>query len=402
MPDSAKTEAPTQIDGLLDRLRAQVDERNNSGQYPADLIERLDEHFKRMVYHRVERDADALSNQLESLNQSGHFSRARISVESGKPGVSQVHRVVNKTVARQTDGVLQQMQQFADDVRSVLASLVQAVHDGSTHVHTDLLTRIDSVIERLDSYERKPLNNEAGLSDLRRRVEQLEKAEQDRQFRPWFTNDSFENAFRGSPEELRDRYRDLAELFRKAPEGPIVDMGCGRGEFMELIDTIGRENWGIEIDPALAEIARDNKLQVKVGDGVEILRKCEDNSLAGISLIQVIEHLTQQQQLDLVEAAFQKLKAGGMLVIETVNPRSLHVFANAFYVDPTHTRPVHPEYLAFLQREAGFSNVETHWRNAPPEEYRLEPAGDADERRNVDRLNALLYSAADYATVATK
>ena len=97
--------------------------------------------------------------------------------------------------------------------------------------------------------------------------------------------------------------------------------------------------------------------------------------------------------------------AGGKIIVETVNPQSLYVYAHAFYIDPTHTRPVHPAYLAFLFEQAGFSEVKWDWRNPPPQDDRLEPEdGDPNSaaNRNVERLNRLLFDAGDYALIVTK
>lgn len=122
-------------------------------------------------------------------------------------------------------------------------------------------------------------------------------------------------------------------------------------------------------------------------------------------MLQVIEHLTIQQQLDVVVLAFEKLKPGGRIIVETVNPQSLYNYAHAFFIDPTHTRPVHPAYLAFVFEQAGFSEVKWQWRNSPPANDILEletAEADTPYNRNVARLNALLFDAMDYALIVTK
>src|ERR1019366_1512244 len=98
-------------------------------------------------------------------------------------------------------------------------------------------------------------------------------------------------------------------------------------------------------------------LDVGVGAAAETLMAEADSALGGIVLIQVVEHLPAQELVELVMLARDKLRPGGKLIMETVNPGSLYVFANAFYIDPTHSRPIHPAYLEFLCREAGFTAV---------------------------------------------
>ena len=184
----------------------------------------------------------------------------------------------------------------------------------------------------------------------------------------------------------------------------MFDLGCGRGEFLTLLKELGIEASGIEIDPELAEEGRARGLAVETGDGLAHLATFVDGALGSIVLIQVIEHLTAQEAADLALLARDKLRPGGKLLIETVNPQSLYVFAHPFYVDPTHERPVHPAYLEFLFREAGFESIELLWRSPPPRDDVLETPADDDGVRaaNVRRLNQLLFAPQDYALIATR
>ena len=125
--------------------------------------------------------------------------------------------------------------------------------------------------------------------------------------------------------------------------------------------------------------------------------------MGGLVTIQVVEHLSAQQVADFVRLAADKLRPGGKAIVETVNPQSLYVFAHSFYVDPTHVHPVHPGYLAFLFREAGFSGVRIDWRSEPGAEemlQRIHDDGVMDE--NIERLNRLLFGAQDYALIAIR
>jgi O-antigen chain-terminating methyltransferase len=137
------------------------------------------------------------------------------------------------------------------------------------------------------------------------------------------------------------------------------------------------------------------------------LTKVPDGSLGGIVLLQVIEHITAQQVVQLVSNAYDKLRPGGVLMMETVNPQSLYVFAHAFYLDPTHGQPVHPAYLTFLVRESGFSDVTIDWRSLPPTEETLQELDGSEPvvkavNENLRRLNTLLFAPQDYALIATR
>jgi SAM-dependent methyltransferase len=238
------------------------------------------------------------------------------------------------------------------------------------------------------------------VADLRRRMEALEAAEQTRQFHPSFSADAFESAFRGSGDELKHRYQDLAETF--VGYSPVLDIGCGRGEFLELLRNLGVEASGVEIDPDLVAEGRDAGFDIVREDGVLHLASLPDHSLGAIVLLQVVEHLAPQQVIDLVAMARHKLRDDGMIVVETVNPQSLYTFAHSFYLDPTHGNPVHPAYLKFLFDESGWTKVRIEWRSPPPQDEVLEVeegAGDT-AAANIRRLNQLLFAPQDYALVA--
>jgi len=393
------------VEDLLERLRQRVAEREQRGEYPPGLEDELDAHFERIAVHRRSgSDFDALRRRIAGLEHSGSFSPDNIAFDTRVPGGSQVHRTVAKIVSRQTEGVLAQMQRFSDALREVLWDIVGALESPAAHTHVELAGELDAVFERLASYERagSPTTAIAGLAQ---RVQELESIKR-HDFTPWYSNERFEQEFRGDAEELRRRYEVLARYFDGC-EGRVVDIGCGRGEFVELLLELGVNCMGIEIDSDLVRTAADNGLPVEFGDGMSWLRTTPDSSLGGLSLIQVVEHLAAQEVVDLVALAARKLRPGGKIVVETVNPQSLYVFAHSFYLDPTHLAPVHPAYLMFLFREAGFAKVDIEWRSPPPQDDILdtvEGTGDLETtiNANVRRLNQLLFAAQDYALIATR
>jgi 2-polyprenyl-3-methyl-5-hydroxy-6-metoxy-1,4-benzoquinol methylase len=188
---------------------------------------------------------------------------------------------------------------------------------------------------------------------------------------------------------------------------PVVDLGFGRGEFMELLVELGVKVHGIESDPQLVASARGRGLDAERGFAIDYLRDIEPGSLGGIVLIQVIEHLSPQHVIDFVALAAAALRRGGKVVLETVNPVSLYTYAHALWVDPDHVRPVHPNYLEFLVREAEFAKVAVEFRSPVAESERLValPGDDAQTRalnENFERVNSLLFGAQDYAIIATR
>lgn len=396
-----ESESGVSTEELLAQLRERVQERRHRGEYPPGLEEDLESHFRRIATHGRTQDLEQVRSGLLAMESRMAFTRGRIHAESELPGGSLVHRSVAKVVGRQTDGVLDQMRLFAESVRDTFEALLDLLETPSDHVHTDLVEQLDGALERLAAFERTPGEPRVVVAELERRVGELETAEARRHFDPWFGNDRFEAEFRGGRAELLDRYRSLAEEL--AGCAPVLDVGCGRGEFLELLAKLDVDATGVDVDPLLVEAAKQRDLSVEQADGIEWLAGEVDGSLGGLVTIQVVEHLSAQQVADFVRLAAEKLRPGGKAIVETVNPQSLYVFAHSFYLDPTHVHPVHPGYLAFLFREAGFSEVRIEWRSEPGSEealHRIHDDGVMNE--NIERLNRLLFGPQDYALIAIR
>lgn len=383
-----------------------VAQRRSEGVYPEGLEDDLDAHFTRLSSHLPKRyDSEVLQAKLRTLNSQSGFTAERIASESGLPGGSAFHGLIAKLVSRQVGGILEQVQEFADATRSVINEMATAMQHPHGHGHSDLLGQIEALHDRLIAYERTPEESGVAVRELNRRIEKLSVQEAKRQFKPWFSNERFEEVFRGSADELRSRYSDLAKQLDGC--SPVVDLGCGRGEFLDLLASQGIESIGIEVDPRLVESLQSRGLRAEHADAISWLRRAEHESLGGISMIQVIEHLTPQEVVDFVVLARKKLRRGGKVIVETLNPQSLYIYARAFYVDPTHHNPVHPAYLTFLFKEAGFEGLDIDWRSPPADQEVLQPVDGPDRmiagvNANFSRLNSLLFGPQDYALIATR
>jgi O-antigen chain-terminating methyltransferase len=206
---------------------------------------------------------------------------------------------------------------------------------------------------------------------------------------------AFESRMRGSTESIRERQRPYLDDFREA--APVLDLGCGRGEFLALLGGAGIEGRGVDTDPDMVAFARGEGLNVEDGEAVQHLESLEDGSLGGIFAAQLVEHIPAPRLVRLLELAAAKLRPGGLLVAETINPLSPLALRN-YYADLTHAQPLVPETLELLARQAGFKAIELRFLNAP-EERLAEPA-DPVSAANVARLNELLFGPLDYAIVA--
>jgi SAM-dependent methyltransferase len=214
----------------------------------------------------------------------------------------------------------------------------------------------------------------------------------------------FENRFRGAEDEIRRH--QAAFLADFAPGGRVLDLGCGRGEFLELLGRGGFQAEGIDLNAEMIEVCRNKGLAVEQGDLLDRLAGRPDASLEGIFSSQVIEHLEPAALRRLIELAYVKLRPNGRLVLETVNPTSVFALVRIYFLDFTHRTPVHPQTLHFLLEAAGFASVSVRYGRELDEE-KLQAIPPTDEtsvimNRNWDRLNHLLYGPADYAVVGRK
>jgi SAM-dependent methyltransferase len=208
---------------------------------------------------------------------------------------------------------------------------------------------------------------------------------------------AFESRMRGSTEQIRARQRRYVDDFRGA--APVLDVGCGRGEFLALLRDAGVEARGVDAEADMVAFAAGEGLDVRQADALVYLEGLEDGSLGGIFAAQVVEHLPPAALRRLLELGYSKLRDDGLFVAETINPLSPLALRN-YFADLTHSQPLVPETLELLARQAGFAEAEITFLNEPAE--RLEEPADPVVAANVRRLNELLFGPLDYALYARK
>jgi 2-polyprenyl-3-methyl-5-hydroxy-6-metoxy-1,4-benzoquinol methylase len=162
----------------------------------------------------------------------------------------------------------------------------------------------------------------------------------------------FAETFRGSSEQIRDHQQMYVERFGGA-FGEILDLGCGRGEFLEAVHAAR----GIDQSEECVAICKSKGLAAERADLFDHLASLSDDSLGGVFCSQVVEHIPPDRLPDLINLIAKKLKRGAMVAIETPDPACLAIFASHFYIDPTHTRPVPAPLLRFYLEEAGLVNI---------------------------------------------
>jgi 2-polyprenyl-3-methyl-5-hydroxy-6-metoxy-1,4-benzoquinol methylase len=203
----------------------------------------------------------------------------------------------------------------------------------------------------------------------------------------------FEHQERGPVSEIKRRQLIYLDLFRGRSN--VVDLGCGRGEFVELLVENGINVTGVDIGEDMADFCRDRGLPVVQADIFEYLSSMPDETFDGIFLSQVVEHFSPEQILRLVSMCAKKLQPGGVIVAETVNTNCPTALSN-FYLDPTHVRPVPPELLKFMIEQQGFEFQTFRFSTAVS-------GNDAGESLDIDSgftKEGRLYQ--DYAVIALR
>ncbi|NOZ79198.1 MAG: methyltransferase domain-containing protein [Acidobacteria bacterium] len=212
--------------------------------------------------------------------------------------------------------------------------------------------------------------------------------------------------FRGSEADIAHRLDRYLPVLRD--KGPVLDLGCGRGELLVLLREAGVEATGIEGDPALAQAARRRGLKVLEGDVRSVLGQQEASSLGAVTAIHLLEHLDPVRLLEVLHEAYRVLRPGGVLIAECPNPHNLRVGASLFWLDPTHRRPLLPETLRVFLEVAGFVPGESEFLHPFPPEQRLDDGpgagGEGGEAlsRLAKRLDELLNGPRDFSLRAVK
>ncbi len=168
----------------------------------------------------------------------------------------------------------------------------------------------------------------------------------------------FADRFRGDEEHVKKGLAFYVGKFQSCRE--VLDLGCGRGEFLELMREAGIAARGIDLSEECVAICRSKGLDATQADLFEYLDSADGGDVDGIFCGQVVEHLASARLPEFARLVASRLPRGGLLAVETPNPECLAIFATHFYVDPTHTRPVPPSLMVFYLEEAGFGGIEVH------------------------------------------
>lgn len=439
------------VEEIMKKIRENIKDRKESGVYDNENSEEIEQ-----VFSDISRSKEKSSHELESINSNCDIRNNSYSISSHRPimgkflvkGRNLVHgevrRYVDPALQKQSelnyklvdlfsdvketaDSCSNNMEQLKENVEELedenrtlksrieqLNGEVKKLKVESEQLKSEIATSVKKEVESVISAIKFDLDNKAWLSRvLGSRIQQggkSQETETSEMADPDINYYVFEERFRGSRENILQHQTNFIGYFANCTN--VLDIGCGRGEFLELARDKGINARGIDVDEDMINFCKSKGLNVELKDAIKALEEIEDKSLDGIFISQVVEHLSPDYLINMLNLCNKKMKYGFYIIIETVNPLSLFSFAN-FYIDLSHVKPVHPETLKFLVNTAGFREVETKFSSPVPSEMKLQKLPNLDSRneiksvieisnRNIDMVNNALYGAQDYAVIGKK
>jgi SAM-dependent methyltransferase len=340
----------------------------------------------------------------------------RADLQNAEERISHAIQAIQIELAEVRERRIEPMEQRANNVEEAIRDVSGEIGRLRDEVFPASVARADALLERLA----EELEEVASLSERSLRGEPL-PVSGDSTLDEGRLSDALAEvqpllleSFRGSEGEIQHRMdRYLPDLQTK---GPVLDLGCGRGELLLLLREAGIEATGVEGDPALAEAALRRGLEIIKGDVLEVLKDLESESRGAVTAVHLFEHLTPACLAAVLAEIRRVLRPGGLLIAECPNPHSMRVGASLFWQDPTHQRPLLPETLELMLRAAGFELDRRELLHPfPPDQLLADDEGGTGavtdpeismlaERvdRLRDRLDEILHGPRDFAVWAVK
>jgi O-antigen chain-terminating methyltransferase len=348
-------------------------------------IDGLREEFN-LAFHELRNEAQQL------VDVRTHWSQWRVDWEN-KLAANEIHFL--KSVA-ELHGSFQHRvtlmdANYREQVKAHHANFEAAMVRQSEEIHKRFWADLDRIRTEYETLIHAELRLARQKASLARVADQVAGSAP-----PEFENIDwlkFAEKFRGSESAVRERQQIYAARFGN--HAPVLDIGCGRGETLEVFREAGIVARGIDLNDDSIALCRNKGLDAEKADMFAYLDSLADSSFGGAVCCQVVEHLPPERLPEMIRLLHDKLRAGALMAIETPNPECLAIFATHFYIDPTHRHPIPPALLSFYLEEAGFGRIEVE---------RLYPAVDAmpSLAELPEAFQKDFFGSLDYAIFATR
>lgn len=349
------------------------------------------DHLRISVCTSLEAKLEALQTRADALEQQFHRGGERDRmVEAHLQEV--IHPRIN-AVEKNLEAFQEETRQALDRLQAMLQPLLFKDVLGHLREHAQAIALVRQALADMQ----RRLSHPSGREPSQATSLRAEGPSNHAFLNPLYA--SLEDAFRGADDAIQNRLRFYLPHIQQcswdlAPV-PLVDVGCGRGEWLELLRREGIAAVGVDVNPIMVDRCREKGLEVVLADAVSHLSSLAPGTVGAVTAFHFIEHLDFGDLIRFLDAVYTCLAPGGLLLCETPNPENLMVSTYAFYLDPTHRHPIPPPTARFLLESRGFCNVEIlrppRVGDVPPEAQRLDPL-----------IREMLYSTEDYAVVGTK
>ena len=344
-----------------------------------------------------------------------HIQHIKVDYEQHLQQVKVESEQLMQQVKVESEQLIQQVKdESGQQIQQVKTESYQQLLQDKVELEQKLSSRINilvSAYERTEMFFTKYLNNEKKGKYEAILTSKISNAKEPESV--VFNNNyslidyyDFENTFRGTREIIKERQKMYLEYVQT--KSNIIDLGCGRGEFLELLLDNGLSPVGVDIYDEFITYCNFKGMNVINAEAVGYVDSLSDDSVGAITAFHLIEHLSTNDLITLCNNAYKKLKKDGVLIFETPNPQCLSIFTNGFYIDPTHIKPVHPETVKYFLKRAGFKDIDIVYTEASKTGYRLpllnnETAGNVDEFNcGINMLSNIIFGSMDYAVIANK
>lgn len=388
--------ADVDVRAIVAEVKAEVARKAALDMYPPDLMAEL------------VASSDKLMGAVEAVRNTAHVE-FRPPVRSHRPVLGTALTLTKWSIRRllrfQSMHMAGEVNTFAGNTANAFALTAERLQDLEERQSASMarLERVEARLRRVArlSTQAAPASTGSGAPNAAVRSSQAETL---------IDYAAFEDQFRGSSDELGKRQAGYVELF-VGQSLRVLDVGCGRGEFLGQLRRAGISAYGIDLSPAMVQRAREAGVDARVEDAFEHLESVRPESLGGVFSAQVVEHFDPAQLALFFELAARALAPGGVFVAETLNPQSLSTFTGPLYVDLGHARPLHPLTLQFIAQSVGLREVELRFLSPIPAEHRLSavPTGDGEQGALVERINEnfrrideAMFGPLDFAVIAKK
>ncbi|QLE57818.1 bifunctional 2-polyprenyl-6-hydroxyphenol methylase/3-demethylubiquinol 3-O-methyltransferase UbiG [Nostoc sp. TCL26-01] len=399
----------SQLMEQINTLKTQIDQRlvnvDNHFQTIDQRLVNVDNHFQTIDQRLVNVDNHFQTIDQRLVNADSHFQtidQRLVNADSHFHEIEQLSGVIDIRF----QGIDNSFHDINECVNNRNTDIEEQLNNFKTHIQ-----KLEHHHIRNDNYLKNDLIQQKRmitlfLEEARRRLPEPFNLEQINTF----VNEekhlldgfyvAFEDMFRGSREDIFNRLKVYLPIIKEANIGtsdsPILDIGCGRGEWLELLQEKGYTARGLDINRVMIEQCRVRGLEVTEGDVISYLQSLPDASLGAVTGFHIIEHLPFEVLLKLFTEAVRVLKRGGLVIFETPNPDNILVGSNTFYLDPTHRNPLPSPMITFVAQSFGLSEVRCIKLHPDTTQTRLTGSAVAE------RFSDYFYGSQDYAIVGLK